>query len=190
VSELFRTITDPNAAVAAAMAYVRGTPWYAATFPGINQGIQAGLFTDERGYRQYRNALDSVYRQWTGNPLTAEALTAALGEGVDPDIVNRRFSGKAFVEANREDLRYYSGAFGNEGGMLSEDEMQRYGQHEAGLGTPGGLGAVIQRQVAQAMQRAQRAFEGVAASPQLALTDRGALFSPSLRKGGRPDIAA
>ena len=201
VTALFRSTADPNQAAALALAYVRGTPWYATTFVGINEGIKAGLFTDERGYRSYRNALDQTYRQWTSGALTQEALHAALGEGVSPDVVDRRFQGRAYADANRQELQLVSGAFGEnvydaQGNLtrqsrLTEPEVQAYGQQKAGLGTPGGTGMLIERQLGQAFQRMQRAFEGVAASPQLGLTSRGTLFAPGLAPGSvKPDIAA
>ena len=201
VTNIFRTVSDPNQAAAMALAYVRGTPWYATTFVGINEGIKAGLFTDERGYRSYRNALDQTYRQWTGSMVTQEGLLAALGEGVSPDVVDRRFQGRAYADANRQELQLVSGAFGENvydargnpprQSRLTEPEVQAYGQQKAGLGTPGGTGMLIERQLGQAFQRMQRAFEGVAASPQLGLTSRGTLFAPGLAPGSvKPDIAA
>lgn len=198
ITGIFSRVTDTNAAIAMALGVVRGSAWYAQTFPGITQGIQHGLFADERGYRDYRNALDGVYRQWTGAPITSESLMAALAEGVSPDIVGRRFEGRAFVETNRPDLQYVSGAFGTgtdlgqQGGTrFSEDQLQAMGQHQAGLGTPGALGMKVARAAQLAQERLNRAFEGVAASPQMALNTRGQLFSPGLRPGGaRPDVPA
>jgi hypothetical protein len=197
ITQIFSTVVDTSAAVAMALGVVRGSAWYAQTFPGITQGISHGLFQNEAGYRDYRNALDQIYRQWTSGGLTAEGLASALSEGVSPDIVGRRFEGRAFVETNRRDLAFVSGAFGTDTDLgdrdtaFTEAELQALGQQQAGLGTPGGLGMKVQRAAALAQERLNRAFEGVASSPQLALTTRGSLFSPSLQPGkNKPDIPA
>lgn len=199
VSQIFASTTDTNQAVALALATVRGSAWHAATFPGLNAGIQRGLFQDERGYRDYRNALSQVYRQWTGSDVDANSLTSALNEGVGPDVVGKRFEANAILVGYRPDLSYYSGAGGTStdlgraagaGTAFTETEMLAFAQNQAGLGTPGGLGVKVQRAFELAQQRVRRMFEGDEATPQLALTGAGKLFSPSLGRSSRPDIGS
>src|SRR6478609_10214162 len=64
LDRIFRQTGDINQAILLGQAYVRGTDWYASTFPGIQAGINAGLFSDERGYRQYQQQVDQVYQQY------------------------------------------------------------------------------------------------------------------------------
>ena len=201
ITDIFSRVTDTNAAIAMALGVVRGSAWYAQTFPGITAGIQKGLFQNEAGYRDYRNALDAVYRQYTGAPIDAANFQAAIGEGVSPDIVTRRFEAQAILAGYRPDLSFYSGAGGTqsdlgkgpEGTAFTEAEMLGYSQQQAGLGTVGGLGVKVERAFNLARQRMERAFEGTEASPQYALTNRGSLFTPSLGQpsaSAQPDIGA
>jgi hypothetical protein len=192
INEIFRTYADPNQAAAVAIGYVRGTAWYAQTFVGINEGIQRGLFSDERGYRDYRNALEQVYNQWAGRVPSSEELVAALREGVSPDVVGRRFEARAWAEANRADIRFFSGSFGAGHNMFSDADIEALGRERAGLGTPSGIGLKLDKLFQEAQERMRRAFQGVAANPQLALTTRGTLYSASTGQSAsvRPDIAA
>lgn len=200
VTHIFSTVADTNVAVAEALAYVRGTPWYATTFAGINTGIQHGLFSDESGYRNYRNALDQVYHQWTGAGVDATAFQAAIGEGVDPSVVNSRFQGQAWAGANQADVQYATGAFGTVSDNIptqgptagntrfSDAQVQTLGQEQAGLGTPGGVGLKLDAAYQKAQQRMQRVFQGQVGTPQLSLTGLGQLSAPGL--GKNPDIGA
>src|SRR4051812_39338342 len=57
---------DPKTAARIAVGYVRGTPWYAQTYPGISEAIARGVVKDEAGYRSYLNTANQLYAQSLG----------------------------------------------------------------------------------------------------------------------------
>lgn len=168
---------DIQATIIRVVGYLRGTDWYKQTFPGIGEAIARGLVTDERGYRAMFNQVGQVYRQYAGRDLTTEEFAGHLREGVNVDTIARRFQGEAFIGANRADIQYYSGAFGQ--GRLTDDQLRQLGQHQAGLGTPGGLG--LSRQFEEAIRRAESVFRG-----SLATLAKNPLFREAAQGG--PDV--
>lgn len=78
IEAVYKRTSDIQQTVAIAQAIVRGSEWYSQHFPGIQDGINKGLYSDERGYRAYQNQLDQLYLQYYGRPSTpAEVATAS-----------------------------------------------------------------------------------------------------------------
>lgn len=85
-----------------AHAYILGTPWYAATYPGIQQGINAGLFNDESGYRAYQNTVNQVYRQYYGREALPGEISGYITAGKQPGQVANEFQAAA-IKGNFSD---------------------------------------------------------------------------------------
>lgn len=186
LDRIFRSYTDPSAASAAALAYIRGTDWYAKTFPGINEGKKLGVVSDERSYRSYVNDLNQLYRRYYNRDITGQEVAQLLGQGKDQSIVNRELIGRGFINANRNDIQYLLGAFGE--GRLTEDQLTALGQQQAGLDNM--IGQDLQARLDKARQRLQRVFQGALATPSLSLAT-GRLSAPSLLGGtNTPDVGA
>ena len=170
------------------IAWIRGTAWYAATYPGISEGIAKGVVSNEKDYRSYVNAVNLMFRRYYDRALTVDETRAFLKEGVTPTIIGQRLEGQAYVKANRGDIQYYSGAFG-EAGQLTEDQLRSYGEQRAGLGSQ--IGAKIERSLQLATQSFQRAFQGQLSTPGFSLTG-ASVAAPGLRAktSGPPDIRA
>lgn len=184
IENIFNGTPDAAQAAVIAVGVIRGSDWYKVKYRGIGEGIMRGILRDESDYNAYVNSVQQSYRRYYGRDAGAEEIEAFLKAGYSPDTVERKGAGKAYVDANRSDLQYYSGAFAE--GQLSEEQLTAVGEQEAGLGTT--LGASIQTKVAQAVKKAQRVFEGQLATPNLSLGSQG-LYAPSLGKQNR-DLAA
>jgi hypothetical protein len=186
VNEIFGKYDDTERAVQFALAYIRGTPWYAETYPGIQFGIAKGIISNEQEYRQYVNAVDVLTRRYQGRNVFGTEVASWLHEGFSPELIGLRFQGSANVATFGQDYRYYLGAFGE--GQPSQQEMQALGEQQAGLENP--MGLRLKRALDQALTRYQKLFEGQAATPSLSLGKQG-LNAPSLL-GGRttPDVGA
>lgn len=186
VSQIFSSTPDVNQATALAMAYIRGTPWYAQTYPGINEGISRGVINNESDYRSYVNAINQLNQQYYGSSATADQISGYLKAGYDPTHVGKLFQGHAYAVANGQDLRYLTGAFG--GGQITDQNLETLGQEQAGLDSS--LGQQLQNAVQKAQVRLNKAFSGVVATPSLSLGTTG-LSSPSMAgQKGSPDVAA
>lgn len=188
VNQIFSSTSDVNQATALALAYIRGTDWYAQTYPGITQGIQNGTVTNEADYRNYVNQMNQLYQQYYGRAPTSEEITGYLQQGYNSQYVGKIFQGQAYVQANRGDIAYTTGAFAPGQGPMSEGDMQALGKEQAGIDTP--LGQIQQKILAKASQIQQRIQTGTLATPSLSLGSTG-LSSPSLagpRTGG--DVSA
>ena len=162
---IFRMGVPVDQAVVLALGYIRGTDWYKGTFPGIQQGINAGLFQDERGYRAYVNQIGVATQQYLGRAATSGEITSAITGGLSPDIVGRQLEGGAYIKAYGGEIQYLSGAFGE--GRLSEGDLTSLGRQQAGLGS--NVGAILQARVEKASARMRRIFEGTLATPSLSL---------------------
>lgn len=178
VDAIFREESDPGRAAFRAIAYIRGTDWYKQTYRGIGTGIQKGVVQDERGYRDYVNRVNQVFRQYYGRDATPDEIERFLDEGASVERIGLRGAGFANVQANRGDYQYLSGAFG--GGRLTEEQLTALGEQEAGLDSA--LGENIQQSVQKALQRMQRVFQGQVAT---------GVFGPAEaeRKRRAPDVA-
>ena len=178
--------SDPSIAQALATQYLRTTSWYQTTFPGFSAGVNNGIFTDETGYRSYLDAINNIYNQYLGRHVSGDEVSALLAEGVSPDIVGRRFAGQAYVNANRNDIQYLAGAFGE--GRLGDNQLTALGNENAGIDTQ--LGQIQQKVLQKAQQIHDKLFTGTLATPSLSI-GTGGLGSPSLLgTRGAPDVAA
>ena len=182
LDRIFRGDSDPVRAAATALAYIRGTSWYAQTFPGISEGIRKGLIRDERDYRAFMNQANQLYRRYQNRDISAAELGGHFTEGVDLDTIGKRFEGDAYIGAFGNDIQYLNRNFGGAG--LSQEELTAYGRQQVGLGST--LGATLARRVQTAEQRLRRLFEGTLASPTLQHGRQG-LQATSLG-AGPPDI--
>lgn len=158
--------TPPQFAVSTALHYIRGTPWYAATYPGIQHGINTGLFNDESGYRQYQAQLTQLYKQYNNRAPTQHEIAQQIVAGKNPTQIAEQFSGAAYITANQPEIQQTAGAFGDTG-ALTKPELTALGNEQAGIDTP--LGQLIQKRLQKAQQRMQGAFKGVLASPAMSL---------------------
>lgn len=191
VGKIFADNPDVNQAVTLALAYIRGTDWYKATYPGIQYGMSNGLTRNEADYRAYVNALRQYYRQYLGRDPTGDEIAGYLQNGTDATIVGKTLEGNAYAEAYKGDIEFYAGNFGT--GQLSKADLQAYGQEKVGLGSAGGY--KIDQMIQAAIKRYQGAFGGSTA--QFAGTGLGpvGLASPGLAGekeslSKTPDIAA
>lgn len=190
VNKIFGQYSDVNAASAAALAYIRGTPWYAQTYPGIAEGIQKGLVSNEADYRNLLNQQSQLYNQYLGRSITGAEFAANLGEGVNLSTVGGRLQGAALVGTYGNDWRYALGAF-DENGQPTAAETKALGEETAGLDTP--LGQQVKRRLDLANQRMATVFRGTLATPGLS-TANGRLSAPGLAPtgggGSQADVAA
>lgn len=186
INQIFANTSDVNQATALAMAYIRGTNWYAQTYPGIQEGIARGVISNEADYRAYVNQLQQLNKQFYGTDITSQQIADYLKAGYSTGHVNQLFQGHAYATANRNDLRYLTGAFGE--GPISDQDLETLGQENAGLDSA--MGQKLQSLVQKAQQRMQTVFNGTLATPSLSLGANG-LQSPGLA-GTRqsPDVAA
>jgi hypothetical protein len=180
LDSIFRNTPDVNQAIAKAQAYVRGTPWYAQTYPGIQNAIAKGLVRDEAGYRALQNQFNQVYRQYNnGQELSAGEYAGYLGEGISADTLARRFQGAALTNVEGNDWQYLEGNFGE--GRLSDTEKSAYGQQRAGIDSE--LGLRVQRRLQMAQERIRSVFSGT-------LATNARFAQPLAEKSGIPsDIA-
>lgn len=160
---------------------VRQTQWYAKTYPGIGNAIAKGLVTNEAGYRAMQNDFNQVYQQYYGRPISLGEFSSFLGEGIDAGILQKRIQGDQYIQANKGDIQYVAGAFGE--GRLSDSELQDVGRNQAGLGTQ--QGASLQSALDKALQRAQRIFQGTLASMDVNRNSSGRISSPGSADVGR-----
>jgi hypothetical protein len=177
VRRIWNSTDDSQQAAMLAIGYVRGTPWYAQTFPGIQEGFRLGIVANERDYRAYTNELNQVYRRFYGRDVGGAEVASWLKQGADPNLIAGKLGGEAYVKAYGGDTQYVAGAFSE--GRLTAEELTAFGEQKAGLQST--QGTVLERRVNQALERARRAAEGVLASPNLT-TGTGRLSAPGLGK--------
>jgi len=182
VNDIFSKTSDVNQATALAMAYVRGTQWYAQTYPGIQEGIARGVVSNEADYRAYVNQLQQMNQQYYNTDITSQQIADYLKAGYSVGHVGQLFQGHAYAQANQHDLNYLLGAFGN--GQLSSADLETLGQEKAGLDSA--MGQKLQNLVQTAGQRMQTIFNGQVASPSLSQGAGG----PALSGQRTPDVAA
>lgn len=186
-------LTDPNQIQAIGQNYLRSTPWYQQTFPGFAAGVQAGLYTDETGYRSYVNQLNQATQEYLGRPVTGAEVTAAVQGGVSPGVYGQKLQGNALAVTLGPEAQYEAGAFTSEG-RLTQEELQAYGQEKAGYDT--GLGQAVTQRLQNANQRMQALFSGTLARANLSLGPQG-VYAPGLQDAAQrgsqqnqPDLPA
>jgi hypothetical protein len=175
IEQIFNGNPDPGTAAMIAIGVIRGSDWYKVRYKGIGEGIAKGIIRDESDYNAYVNQTQQSFRKYWGRDATSDEIAAWLGAGWSPNVIEQKGQGKAYVEANRGDIQYYAGAFGE--GQFSEEQLTAYGEQQSGYGTT--LGASLLPKVEQAIRKAQRVFEGQLATPNLSLGQQG-LYAPSL----------
>jgi hypothetical protein len=143
-----------------AILYLRGTDWHKQTFVGFADAYKTGLVQDERQYRDYVTRANDLYKRYHGRDITSNELVSAFTSGYNPTRVEQELEGQAYVNANRNELQYLSGNFGE--GRLSEDELTYLGRQQAGVGNALGQGLLLK--VGQAQARLRRIFEGTLAT--------------------------
>lgn len=186
VNKIFSQYSDTNAASAAALGYIRGTPWYTQTYPGIAEGIAKGVVSNEADYRNLLNQQSQIYKQYLGRDVTAAEFAANLGEGAPLSTIGGRLQGAALAGTYGNDWRYTLGAFDT---RPTDAEVKALGEESAGLDSP--LGQQLKRRLDLANQRLAGVFRGTLATPGLSVSN-GRLSAPGLAplSGARPDIAA
>lgn len=160
---------DPQLAIQLAKQLVRGTPWFAQTFPGFFEGIRAGLFSDETGYRGYVNAANVFTMQYFNRPITTTEIESALHQGLSPEIIGRTYEASAISQAQGPEIQYQLGAFGDQGTQTPQQLGQSVtdvSRQQAGLGSV--VGAKAQAALDRATKRMQTLFQGQLAVPNTA----------------------
>jgi hypothetical protein len=179
---------DPTLAQALATQYIRSTGWYAIHYPGALEGIAKGVIADESGYASYLNQVNVLSRQYQGRDISGDEIKGYLGSGYNPGYVANLFQGQAYVAANRNDIQYLGGAFGN--GRLNEGQLAAVGNESAGIDTS--VGQLQQKVIQKAQQVHDKLFGGSLATPSLSLGANG-LSSSSLQgtaNRATPDVGA
>lgn len=186
VTQIFQQTGDANVAAQLALAYIRGTDWYAATYPGIQQAEAKGLISNEADYRALLNQQTQLYKQYLGRDITTDEFAANLNEGVSYTVIGQRLQGATYAKTYGGDWNYAIGAFGDPGdSTLTDADRTALGQEQAGLDTP--LGQLLNKRLSQAQQRLQGVFKGGLATPSMSLAG-GRLAGP--QAGAPPDTAA
>ena len=176
---------DPENGAATALAYIRGTAWYKATYFGIAGGIKSGVISNEADYRSYVSQARNAFQRYYGRPPTQQEIASFLAAGYSPGMVEQIGQGHSAAVANTPDWQYLFGAFDQ--GRLSTPELEALGQQTTGLGNTKGAG--LQNRLQQAAAKMQRIFEGTLQSPSFQLGGAG-LAAPSLNPNQKPDVGA
>lgn len=112
-----------------AMRIVRGDPWYAQTFPGIETGIQKGLFADERGYQSYKNDISQQYEQYLHRAVTASEVGRFVRQGVSAQQVGERLNSEALSGTLTDPLKR----------LFTPAELKALTDQASGISTAAGL---------------------------------------------------
>lgn len=151
IDDIFRQGGDIQNLVATAVAYVRGTPWYAQTYPGISEGIARGIVTNEKDYRSYLNSANQLYQQYFGRTIGGDEFATLLGSGVGPTLLHSRLEARADTEAFGAQLPT---------GLFGADELQEIGLDMAGIGSARGKQLRDLSSYAQQLNPIYRQYEG------------------------------
>lgn len=182
------TGSDVNSDVQRALAYIRGTDWYAQTFPGIQAGINNGLINDESGYRAYTNEVNQYYQRYYGRSATSQEISNALTAGQTATAIGAHFQGQATIAAEGPQLQYELGAFDTQG-RATDAELSSYGDQTAGLSNL--VGAQLDNRIQLARQKMSRIFSGSLATPSLSVLKGSSLQGSSLNPAANaPDVNA
>lgn len=124
IDKIFSDNYDVNTAAQLALSYVRGTTWYANTYPGIKEGIAKGIVTNEADYRAYLNQANQLYQNFYGRSITSNELAALLTNGVDITLLGKQLN----ATANLASLQKLSVS-----NYFTQDELQQIANTNAGL---------------------------------------------------------
>jgi hypothetical protein len=179
---------DPTLAQALATQYIRSTGWYAIHYPGALEGIAKGVIGSEADYATYLNQVNVLSRQYQGRDISGDEIKGYLSSGYNPGYVANLFQGQAYVAANRNDIQYLAGAFGN--GRMNEGQLTAVGNETAGIDTA--AGQLQQKVIQKAQQVHDKLFGGTLATPSLSLGANGLTSSSLLGTANRstPDLGA
>jgi hypothetical protein len=159
---------DAELAVALARQYIRTTPWFSQNFPGFFEGLRAGLFSDETGYRGYVNQANVYTQQYFGRPVSVYEIESALHQGITPEILGRTYEAGAIARAQGGEELYQLAAFGDV--PVGEDQrgqvVSDLSRQQAGLTS--NAGAKLQAALDRATKRMQALFGGQLAIPNTA----------------------
>jgi len=185
LNQILQKETDTQRAVTMGIAFIRGTAWYKATYPGITSGFANGLVANEAQYRQMLNEQNQLFAQYLGRPITRDEFAAHLNEGIGTDTVSKRLQGQAYIGTYRPDIQFALGGYGS--GQASEGDLTALGQQQAGLSNP--VGMKLAKALDEATKRLQGLFGGTLASPA-GLSLGGAGLAAQGVQGGSttPDI--
>lgn len=125
LNQIFSQTGDINQAITIGQAYIRGTSWYQQTYPGIQSGINAGLFSDEAGYRQYQSQVNQIYQQYYGRNATAAEISQYATAGTSLSKVGAQFQAAALKSNFSDPLK----------GLLNDDELTALANEQAGIDT-------------------------------------------------------
>lgn len=187
VNSIFAQTNDVNQATALALAYIRGTSWYAHTYPGIQEGLANGTVSNEADYRSYLNNVNILAHQYLGRDISGQEVADYLKQGFNVDRIGRVYAGAAIANTNSNEWQYVAGAF-DENGRLSDTEKTALGQEQAGIDSA--LGQRVQQRLARAQQRMEGVFRGSLATTGLGTSQSGGLVATTLGKSQAPDVAA
>lgn len=185
LTNIFSQYSDPSQASAAALAYIRGTPWYSQTFPGIQAGLSAGLFSDESGYRSYVNDLNQLYQNYYGRQVNGTEVASFLNAGHAASYVGQHLSGQAQLAAEKGQDQYLLGAF-DEQGVPNANDLSSYGDYLGGIGNM--IGPQLTQRIQKAQQKMQDIFQGTLATPSLSMLNNGRLAASSSSGNSSTDI--
>lgn len=146
-----------------AIMYLRGTDWHKQTFAGFAEGYKSGLFTDERQYRAYVQNANDLYQRFYKRNISTDELVSTFSKGYNPQRLANELEAVAYANANRNELQYLSGNFGE--GRLDEEGLLSIGRQQAGISNA--LGTDLLNRVGQAQSRLRRIFEGTLATGTL-----------------------
>lgn len=141
---------DVNKAVTIATAYIRGTDWYKATYPGIQKGINAGLFNDERGYRAYHNQVDQIFTQYYGRAATLSELAGFITKGQSIGQIASQFQSKAAQGNISDPLKV----------LFTPDELKAMTDEQAGIDTALGQSILKKANLAVSVGQLYQSFYG------------------------------
>lgn len=141
---------DVNKAVTLAQAYVRGTDWYKATYPGIDQGENAGLFGDERGYRAYQNQINQLYSQYFGRLATSAEVSGYIMKGQAASQVANQLQSQAAQGTITDPLK----------ALFTPDELKALTDEQAGIDTALGQQILQKANLAVGVGQLYQAFYG------------------------------
>jgi len=175
---------DPQAAQQKAIAYLRGTDWHKAKYPGFASGVVNGLWGTEADYGAWRSQVSDSYRRYYGRPPDEQELMTFAQSGYGANTVEQIGQGHAWAQANTNDVQYTLGAFDT--GRTDTAGLEALGQQQ--VGRQSDLGTRLQSSFQRALQKMDRIFSGSLATPSQSLGGAG-LSAPSLL-GGRqnPDV--
>lgn len=112
-------------AIAIGRGYVRGTDWYAQTYPGIQSGINNGLFNDEQGYMAFKGQINQLYQQYYGRAATPNEVSQYATQGQTASHVAALFQADAIKGNLSDPLK----------GLFTDDELTAFSQEQAGIDT-------------------------------------------------------